>query len=222
MPDNTTHHDPRSLRERIIQCVRRHDDVPTKADIQPRPTIGDFDLTSPPKPIPDRPLTPAAVLVPIVEHPHDLSILLTKRTSHLYHHPGQISFPGGRAEETDNGPVATALRETREEIGLDPALVRVIGFLDTYETTTAYLVTPVVGLVTPGFRLQPDPFEVERVFEMPVSFLMDPGNHEIQSRTIKGTQHGFYVIEYQGDSIWGATAGMLINLYRRIMGVSID
>jgi len=218
MPSNTSYatHD-QSLRDRIIRCVRKPLDIPTVANLQLRPTIGDFDLTSAQKPVPDTPLIPAAVLVPIVEHTRGLSILLTKRTDHLHDHPGQISFPGGRSEETDSGPIATALRETEEEIDLKPSFIHVIGFLDTYETTTRYLVTPVVGLITPGFRLNPDRFEVARVFEIPLSFLLDPRNHQIQSRAIKGIQYGFYVLEYEGHFIWGATAGMLVNLYRRIM-----
>nr|VFK18078.1 MAG: 8-oxo-dGTP pyrophosphatase MutT, NUDIX family [Candidatus Kentron sp. LPFa]VFK33606.1 MAG: 8-oxo-dGTP pyrophosphatase MutT, NUDIX family [Candidatus Kentron sp. LPFa] len=218
MPSNTLHHS-QSLRDRIIRCVREPDDPPGAADIQPRPAIGDFDLGATPKTVPNTPLTPAAVLVPIVEYPNDLRVLLTKRTNHLHDHPGQISFPGGRTEETDNGPVATALRETEEEIDLQPSFIHVIGFLDTYETTTRYLVTPVVGLVTPGFQLNPDRFEVAGIFEMPLSFLLDPINHQIQSLASKGVRHNFYVLEYEEHFIWGATAGMLMNLYRRIMGV---
>nr|VFJ48858.1 MAG: 8-oxo-dGTP pyrophosphatase MutT, NUDIX family [Candidatus Kentron sp. FW] len=211
-----SHHATCRLRDRIIQCVRKPDDIPTANDVQPRPSIGDFDLTSERKPTRDVSLTPAAVLVPIIERSSNLSILLTKRTDHLHDHPGQISFPGGRTEGADSGPVATALRETEEEIDLKPSFIHVIGFLDTYETTTRYLVTPVVGFITTGFQLNPDRFEVAKVFEMPLSFLLDPTNHQVKSRTVAGTRYGFYVLEYEEHVIWGATAGMLINLYRRM------
>ncbi|MBT8420611.1 MAG: CoA pyrophosphatase, partial [Gammaproteobacteria bacterium] len=154
-------------RERIVQCVRKPDNPPTLTDVQPRPHVSDFDLTHEEKPTLGDSLTPASVLVPIVERPNEPTVLLTKRTDHLHDHAGQISFPGGRAEETDSGPIATALRETEEEIDLKPAFINVIGFLDAYETATGFLVTPVVGLITPGFQLNPDRFEVARVFEVP-------------------------------------------------------
>nr|VFK52804.1 MAG: 8-oxo-dGTP pyrophosphatase MutT, NUDIX family [Candidatus Kentron sp. TUN]VFK53398.1 MAG: 8-oxo-dGTP pyrophosphatase MutT, NUDIX family [Candidatus Kentron sp. TUN]VFK56908.1 MAG: 8-oxo-dGTP pyrophosphatase MutT, NUDIX family [Candidatus Kentron sp. TUN] len=216
MPTNTPHTATDSLRDRIIRCVRKLDDLPSAADVQPRPAISDFDLGPVQKPVLNAPLKPAAVLVPIVEHPHGLSILFTKRTDHLHDHPGQVSFPGGRTEEADSGPVETALRETEEEIGLKPSFIHVIGFLDTYETRTRYLVTPVVGLVTPGFRLNPDRFEVAEVFEVPLPFLLDPMNHQVKPRTIEEIRYGFYELEYEGYVIWGATAGMLMNLYRRM------
>nr|VFJ45062.1 MAG: NUDIX domain-containing protein [Candidatus Kentron sp. DK]VFJ52609.1 MAG: NUDIX domain-containing protein [Candidatus Kentron sp. DK] len=204
------------LRERVIRGIRKPDDPPTAADVQPRPPVGDFDLSPPgQRPPPRGPLTPAAVLVPIVER-EELTVLLTKRTDHLHDHPGQVSFPGGRTEEDDEGPVATALRETEEELALRPEFIRVIGFLDAYETATGFLVTPVVGLVRLGFRLNPDRFEVARVFEAPLSFLLDPKNHRIKSRTVKGVRYGFYEMEYGEYTIWGATAGMLINLCRRV------
>ncbi|VFN00890.1 MAG: 8-oxo-dGTP pyrophosphatase MutT, NUDIX family [Candidatus Kentron sp. G] len=205
------------LRERIIQCVRRPDSPPTIADVQPRPPVGDFDLTPGKKPALLASLTPAAVLVPIVERPDGLTVLLTKRTDHLHDHAGQISFPGGRAEETDTGPVATALRETEEELDLKSSFIDVIGFLDAYETATGFFVTPAVGLIRPGFQLNPDRFEVAEVFEMPLSFLLDPRNHRVESRTIRGIRYGFYVLAYGEYVIWGATAGMLINLYRRLI-----
>nr|VFJ98015.1 MAG: 8-oxo-dGTP pyrophosphatase MutT, NUDIX family [Candidatus Kentron sp. LFY] len=221
MSSNTPlHTTTQSLRDRIVRCVRKLDDLPTEADIRPRSAIGDFDLGPAQKPVSNISLTAAAVLVPIVKHPHRLSILLTKRTNHLHDHPGQISFPGGRTEKIDNGPITTALRETKEEIGLEASFIEVVGFLDAYETTTRYLVIPVVGLITPGFQLNPDYFEVAEIFQMPLSFLLDPSNHQIQSRTIKGIRCDFYALEYERHFIWGATAGMLINLYHRIMETS--
>nr|VFK36937.1 MAG: 8-oxo-dGTP pyrophosphatase MutT, NUDIX family [Candidatus Kentron sp. SD]VFK40586.1 MAG: 8-oxo-dGTP pyrophosphatase MutT, NUDIX family [Candidatus Kentron sp. SD]VFK80225.1 MAG: 8-oxo-dGTP pyrophosphatase MutT, NUDIX family [Candidatus Kentron sp. SD] len=220
MPSDVSRHALRALRDRITRCVRKLDDLPLAGDVQQRPLVGDFDLAPARKTVPNALLTPAAVLVPIVQRTSGLYVLLTKRTSHLHDHPGQISFPGGRTEKIDDGPVATALRETREEISLEPSFIQVIGFLDTYETTTRYLVTPVVGLITPGFRLNPDPFEVAEIFEMPLAFLLNPANHKIQTRLIGEKRYGFYVLEYENHCIWGATAGMLMNLYRRIMGES--
>nr|VFJ93800.1 MAG: 8-oxo-dGTP pyrophosphatase MutT, NUDIX family [Candidatus Kentron sp. H]VFJ94517.1 MAG: 8-oxo-dGTP pyrophosphatase MutT, NUDIX family [Candidatus Kentron sp. H]VFK01007.1 MAG: 8-oxo-dGTP pyrophosphatase MutT, NUDIX family [Candidatus Kentron sp. H] len=205
------------LRERIIRCVRKLDDPPTTADVQPRPLVSDFDLTPGERPVPSAPLTPAAVLVPIVERSDGLTVLLTKRTDHLHDHAGQVSFPGGRTEEADEGPVRTALRETEEELGLGPSFIHVIGFLDAYETATGFLVTPVVGLVAPGFRLTPDRFEVAEVFEAQLSFLLDPANHQIKGRTVRGMRYGFYELAYGEYIIWGATAGMLVNLYRRVI-----
>jgi len=209
------------LREQIIRCVRGLDSPPTVADMQPRPNISDFDLTPGSKPPLNKSLTPAAVLVPIVERSNDLTILLTKRTDHLHDHAGQISFPGGRTEETDAGPIATALRETEEEIALKPSFIELIGFLDTYETTTGFLVTPVVGFISPGFQLNPDQFEVAEVFEVPLSFLLNPSNHQVKSCVVRGVRYGFYQMEYEKYIIWGATAGMLINLYRRVADIHV-
>ena len=157
-------------------------------------------------------LRPAAVLVPLVDRPHGLTVLLTRRTDHLHHHAGQVSFPGGRVEEGDPNPVVTALRETEEEVGLDPALVRIVGRLDTYVTRTGFEIVPVVGLLPDGIAPTPDPFEVADVFEIPLSFVVNPRNHEIHSREFKGQQRRFYVIPYENHYIWGATAGMLVNL----------
>jgi 8-oxo-dGTP pyrophosphatase MutT (NUDIX family) len=162
---------------------------------------------------PDRPLTPAAVLVPLVERPDGLTVMLTKRTAHLAHHPGQISFPGGRLEPDDQGDrVACALRETEEEVGLSVDLVQVLGRLDDYTTGTGFLVTPVVGMVRPPFDLSPDTFEVEEVFEVPLGFLLDTSNHSLQSREYKGRQRPFWSMTWDGKVIWGATAGILVNL----------
>jgi 8-oxo-dGTP pyrophosphatase MutT (NUDIX family) len=165
-----------------------------------------------------QPLTPAAVLVPLVERPQGMTVLLTQRTDHLDDHPGQISFPGGRAEAHDDGPVETALRETEEEIGLERRYVEVVGGLDRYETVTGFLVTPVVGLVTPGFSLTLDAFEVAEAFEVPLDFVLDPANHERHSRVIHDIPRHFYVLPYEGRFIWGATAGMLVDLHRKLSG----
>ena len=121
--------------------------------------------------------TPAAVLFPIVQRPQGHTVLLTQRTDHLRDHAGQVSFPGGRVDAVDVSPQATALRETQEEIGLSPSHIEIFGYLPQYYTGTGFVVTPVVGLLTPPFELQPDPFEVAEIFEVPLSFLLDPANH---------------------------------------------
>lgn len=165
-------------------------------------------------------LMQAAVLVPLVVRPEGLSVLLTQRTAHLHHHGGQISFPGGRMEEGDEDAYAAALRETEEEIGLSRASIDVIGRLDEYATITGFHITPVVGLLTPPLALAPDDFEVAEVFEVPLSFIMDPANHKTDSRVVpSGEKRWFYVLPYQDRYIWGATAGMLVNLQEVLSGL---
>ncbi|HYD99598.1 MAG TPA: CoA pyrophosphatase [Alphaproteobacteria bacterium] len=174
---------------------------------------GDHDLNDPDMlPAAGAVLRQAAVLVPLVRRPEGLHLLLTQRTEHLAAHAGQISFPGGRMEPADADATATALRETEEEIGLDRHHVEVIGRLDTYVTRTGFSVIPIVGLVTPPFRLTPDPFEVKEAFEVPLAFILDPRNRERHSRWFKGADRHFWVFHYQSRYIWGATAGMLVNL----------
>ena len=156
-------------------------------------------------------LTPAAVLVPIVRRKPSLTVLLTRRTDHLYNHAGQVSFPGGRIDPGDADAVSAALRETEEEVGLPAEHVEIVGRLDTYVTRTGFEVTPVVGLLRPPFRVSPDDFEVAEVFEVPLSFVMDRGNHQRRSREFRGVQRSFYVLQYEHRYIWGATAAMLVN-----------
>lgn len=172
---------------------------------------GDDDLNPGMAPVRDR-LVSAAVLVPIIEREDGLTVLLTKRTDHLNDHAGQISFPGGRVEPDDNSLTDTALRETEEEIGLDRRHIETIGQLDRYITRTGFDVTPVVGLVRPPFSLTPDSFEVAEVFEVPLAFFMARENHEKRSREWQGKTRHFYVMPYLEYYIWGATAGMLVNL----------
>ena len=160
--------------------------------------------------------TLAAVLVPLVDHPHGVTVLLTQRTAHLTSHAGQISFPGGRAEPHDEDAVATALRETAEEVGVDETHVEIVGRLDTYETGTGYSITPVVGFIAPSFSLTPDPSEVEEVFEVPLAFVLDPRNHKRHSRYFNGIERHFHAMPFEGRYIWGATAGMLVNLYEKL------
>src|SRR5438105_4085055 len=158
----------------------------------------------------------AAVLVPIIARPEDLTVLFTRRTEQLKSHSGQISFPGGRAEPGDPSPQHTALREAEEEIGLAPSRVEVLGQLAEYHTRTGFRVTPVVGLIQPPLEVVPDAREVDEVFEVPLAFLLDPANHRRESRQIGARMATYYVIEHQGRIIWGATAGMLVNLYRQL------
>ncbi len=156
----------------------------------------------------------AAVLVPIVDRPEGLSLLLTQRAPHLKHHPGQISFPGGRMEPVDATPWEAALRETEEEIGLRRDYVSLAGYLADHIVITGYLVTPVVAFVRPGFDLALDVTEVEDVFEVPLEFVLDPAHHVPRERHFGGHTFRAHDIPYEGRNIWGATAGMLMSLYR--------
>lgn len=170
---------------------------------------------------PGREPSGAAVLVPLVAREQGLNLLLTRRTDHLRDHAGQISFPGGRVEPEDDGPVATALRETEEEIGLARRHIDIVGQLPVYSTVTAFQVTPVVALVEPGFTLTLDDFEVAEAFEVPLAFLMNPAHHRHHRFEFAGTERRFLSMPWQGAEreyfIWGATAAMLRNLYRLLI-----
>ena len=160
--------------------------------------------------------TVAAVLVPIVTHASGLTVLFTQRTAHLKAHSGQVSFPGGRTEPGDASPEETALRESEEEIGLARAHVEVLARLPEYFTRTGFRVTPVVGLIHPPLELVPDPREVESVFEVPLGFLLDTRNHQRHTREFQGATVGYYAMPYGDRNIWGATAGMVVNLCRAL------
>jgi 8-oxo-dGTP pyrophosphatase MutT (NUDIX family) len=162
-------------------------------------------------------ITPATVLVPIVAHPA-LTVLFTKRTTHLKNHAGQVSFPGGRAEPGDPTAEFTALREAQEEIGLRPEQAEIVARLPDYMTRTGYRVTPVVGVLSPPLALSPDPREVDEIFEVPLAFLLDPRNHRRETREIQGRSVAYYVMQFEERVIWGATAGMLVNLYHHLAG----
>lgn len=164
----------------------------------------------------NRILKPAAVLIPIIERQGGLRVLFTRRADHLARHAGQVSFPGGRLHEADDDEVAAALRETEEEVGLSRTFVTVLGELDRYETGTGFAIHPFVGLVRDGFELKIDASEVAEAFEVPLTFLMDPKNHEPRTATWQGRERRFYGMTYDGHYIWGATAGILINLYERL------
>jgi len=172
---------------------------------------GDHDL-NPDLYDPDAQLREAAVLVPIVRRPGDMTVLLTRRAKHLPDHPGQISFPGGSVDPGDADAEAAALREAQEEVGLPPGCVTVVGRLDTYLVRTGFRVVPVVGLLQPPFELQPEEGEVDEIFEVPLAFFLDPANRELHSRMFRGTERFFYAYPFGDYYIWGATAGMLSNL----------
>jgi 8-oxo-dGTP pyrophosphatase MutT (NUDIX family) len=207
--------DPAEVRE----WVQRHLD-PLESHPNERPHRSDFDLN--PELMPQgETLTPAAVLVPIVQREEGFSVLLTRRADTLRRHTGQIALPGGRMDEGET-PWDTALRETEEEIGLGRHLVEVAGLSTPYRTGTGYLITPVVGFVTPPFDLTPNPHEVAEIFETPFGFLMDPANHERRFYDQPGgSRRWFYAMTYEERMIWGATAGVLRALYDRLYGATL-
>ncbi len=157
---------------------------------------------------------PAAVLVPLVARPEGIQVLLTRRTEHLSDHAGQISFPGGRVEPDDRSAMETALRETEEEIGLPRQQVELLGALREYFIPTGYRVVPVVGWITPPFDLAPDPSEVAETFEAPLAYFFDPDRHVIQQDVRNGRLRQYYAIPWRHHNIWGATAGILVDLYQ--------
>jgi 8-oxo-dGTP pyrophosphatase MutT (NUDIX family) len=196
----------RRLKDSAPQHAREHWLVPGLDAQRSRAFIDYF----PPEPI------PAAVLVPIVVHPREPAVLLTQRATQLRHHAGQVSFPGGRIEQGDAGPRSAALREAREEIGLDERFVQVVGYLPDHVVISGFRVTPVVALVQPGFELLLDAEEVQDTFEVPLSFVLDPRNYRPRRHRFRDTdvEAELLDIPYEGRNIWGATAGMLVTLYR--------
>ena len=179
------------------------------------PRRSDYDLNPQNRPKEKVDLKPAAVLLPLIFR-HEPHVLLTQRTHHLTRHAGQVAFPGGRADPGDISLVETALRETQEETGIEPAYVTIAGFLDAHETGTGYAILPVVGLLSEGFALSPHAAEVAEIFEVPLSFLLDPDNKKMQQREFQGQMRTFYSFTYEGHYIWGATAAMLLNFGERI------
>jgi 8-oxo-dGTP pyrophosphatase MutT (NUDIX family) len=163
----------------------------------------------------EQPIRPAAVLIPVVDHPQP-TVLLTQRAAHLNDHAGQISFPGGKIDATDASPLDTALREAEEEIGLAREFVNPIGYLDLYGTSFGFRILPTVARVRPGFKLRINKSEVDDAFEVPLAFLMDPGNHQVHSKEFRGIERSYYAMPFAERYIWGATAGILRVLYERI------
>lgn len=207
-----------ALRQRAAHALHGE---PSQEVFDPTRTVNrarsDFDLSGgrDARALAHGPARQAAVLFPIVlrERP---TVLLTERSADLPSHAGQIAFPGGKVEPHDHDELETALRETREEIGLDQSWIEPLGYLDNYRTGTNFNIVPVVGLVTPGFTLEIDTREVAAVFEVPLDFLLDPANHELHQREWRGRMRTYYAMPYEGHYIWGATAGMIRNFHERM------
>ena len=204
---------PAIIRSKLAGTTPRHD----AADwILPGMSAADSEIYR--QALPASPI-PAAVLVPLVERARP-TVLLTERSAGLRTHAGQVSFPGGHIEATDPSPAAAALREAHEEIGLDPGLVSIAGYLPDHIVITGFRITPVVGFVRAGFALVPDVEEVQGTFEVPLDYIFDPANIHLQRRRLigSGAEVGFWDIPFEGRTIWGATAGMLLTLYRLCVG----
>ncbi|MBS7545766.1 CoA pyrophosphatase [Ancylobacter oerskovii] len=185
-------------------------------DLDGVPVRGDHELTPEFRELVEN-VRAAAVLIPVVARP-DPTVLLTLRSSHLPSHAGQIAFPGGKVDPTDPDPLHAALREAEEEVGLDRRLVSPLGYLDSYLARTGYRIVPVVALVAPDFGLTLNPGEVDEAFEVPLDFLMSPGNHQQESREWLGFMRTFHAMTYDKRRIWGITAGILRSLYERVYG----
>lgn len=164
------------------------------------------------------PLTPAAVLVPIIAHHSEPSILLTRRPDTMPDHAGQIAFPGGKIEAGDSGPVGAAVRETQEETGMSPDYMDVLGCLPVHDTATGFSIVPVVAQIRPGFTLAPCEMEVAELFEVPLDFLMDAGNYSRHRTVWRGKARTYHAVSYRQYFIWGATAAVLVNLRKQVYG----
>lgn len=206
LAEEIARHGLESLRPHLLPEVPQLPLVPTRSDY-------DLDLSS--RPAEPRKLLPAAVLMPIVMR-KEPAVLFTRRTPHLARHAGQVSFPGGRVHASDTSLVETALRETREEVGIAAEYISVAGFLGAYETGTGFAIVPVVGVLSEGFSLLPEPGEVDEVFEVPLAFLLDPANCERKSAVWRDKKREFYAFTYGRHYIWGATAAMLVDFGERL------
>lgn len=188
--------------------------------IMRRPLHGDHNIYRPDEDYhtSELPLTPAAVLIPLVDHQDGMTVLLTKRAQHLKTHSGQVSFPGGHCDPEDADAMTTALRETEEEVGIDRSHIEVLGAMEDYETVTGYVITPVIGIIDPGFQMDVDDREVDEAFELPLEYILDERNHELQSRVWKGQRRYYYVLTNEKHNVWGATAAMLVRFAHLING----
>jgi 8-oxo-dGTP pyrophosphatase MutT (NUDIX family) len=209
-----THHP--KIKERIVRSLDPLEGAEDLERVRGAGRRGDHDLE--PGWRAREPLRPAAVLVPIVDRPGGLTVLLTQRTEHLAQHGGQVSFPGGRVEDADGSPIQTALRETREEVGIPDRLVEPVGVLSPYETVTGFLVIPVVGFVADEIEPVLDPREVEAAFEIPLSVVLEDRTYRRGTSSFGGQRRAFYFLAEQPRFVWGATAGMLRDLCRRYHG----
>ncbi len=200
----------------LAKCALRQDVPASALDFSLPSGRSDFDLN--PDYCEDLSIAPraAAVLIAIINHDKGAQVLLTRRPENMTSHPGQVAFPGGKVEKSDDSIEAAALREAHEEVGLDPSVVDIIGYLDTYQTSSGFRITPVVGLVPSSYQLVLDRREVDEAFEVPLQFLMTAENHQKHSRIWQGKNRAYYAMPYGDRFIWGATAGMLKNFYDRI------
>lgn len=198
--------------EEIVRRVReRSIRLASGLPVAAAPIGSDFSLSGI-VPVPET-WKPASVLVPLINHAPGITVLLTQRTADMPSHAGQVAFPGGRRQAEDADAAATALRETEEEVGIPARFIDVIGAVDLYRTGTGYEITPIVGIVTPGFTIRADPREVADVFEVPLEHFLDEVNHKVDSRQYQGRERRYYAMPYGERYIWGATAGMLKNLH---------
>jgi 8-oxo-dGTP pyrophosphatase MutT (NUDIX family) len=184
------------------------------------PARGDFDLNPHARGERAPLLRPAAVLVPIIDRPGGLTVLLTRRSPNLSSHAGQVAFPGGRIDDSDEGPVGAALRETEEEAGIPSEFITPVGLLDPYETGTGFVIVPVVAVLREGCTPKANPGEVDEIFEVPLAFLMDTANHQRHTAVWQGRERRYYAMPYESHNIWGATAGMIVNLRERLGGMA--
>ncbi|VAX06142.1 Uncharacterized Nudix hydrolase NudL [hydrothermal vent metagenome] len=187
-----------------------------------RPTYGDHNIYRPDSDYhtSELPLKPAAVLIPLVDHKDGMTVLLTKRAQHLKTHSGQVSFPGGRCEPEDADAMETALRETEEEVGIKRDHIDVLGGMEDYETVTGYVITPIVAIIQPTYRLKVDAGEVAEAFELPLDYILDEKNHKLESRVWNEQRRHYYVLMNEKHNVWGATAAMLVRFAKLINGHS--
>ena len=204
-----------AFRERALALLFA-DPAPDAFDPNQIPEAGDHRLAAMLAPTDGRLHKPAAVLVPVIAHPDGATLLLTERAAHLKDHAGQIAFPGGKIDPSDQSPTAAALREAEEEIGLDRRHVEALGYLAPYLSSTGYRIIPIVAIIAPDARLAIDRNEVASVFEVPLGFLMDPARHEIHEREWRGVNRRYFAMPYGERYIWGVTAGIIRTLYERL------